>query len=328
MDWFQVVTGQPSPLERRRGERQPEPEVIPGADIGAIAGRAVRQERQRREGGHREPSTSPSPGSIVIGPGGVVGDDRAAQAAINDPRETQRRSMHALWGQEAAALARRADRRPRLGAGPDEALDFPIGPGGVVGDTPATSRAAVAVGVPRQYLDTLIVQESGGNPNARAPTSSATGHAQFIDSTWLRMMRQYGGRYGFGEGRLADLSDDDVLELRTDPEWAAIMAAEYSRENAELLKPAIGREPTQGEVYLAHFLGPGDAARLINAAQEDRRRERGGRPATQFVSPGSAEANRTIFYDENGRSRSAGVVAALQMRKFSPDLFRLQDRQD
>lgn len=200
---------------------------------------------------------------------------------------------------------------------------FPFSPEVSV-ETP-TRQAARAVGVPQRFLDALIVQESGGNPDAKASTSSATGHAQFIDSTWIRMMRQYGHRYGFGETQMNEISEPELLALRRDPQWAAIMAAEYARENALALRGALGREPRQHEVYLAHFLGSGDAVDIIRAAEQDRRRERGrARSAASVVSPASAAANRSVFYT-NGRARTAAELIELQGSKFSRDEFTVGD---
>ena len=41
-------------------------------------------------------------------------------------------------------------------------------------------------------------QESSFQPDAKASTSSATGLFQFIDSTWLNSVKQYGAKYGLG----------------------------------------------------------------------------------------------------------------------------------
>src|SRR6201995_3248030 len=47
------------------------------------------------------------------------------------------------------------------------------------------------------YLLKTAVRESSLNPQAKAPTSSATGLFQFLDSTWLQVMKQEGGRLGY-----------------------------------------------------------------------------------------------------------------------------------
>ena len=57
----------------------------------------------------------------------------------------------------------------------------------------AIRRAADATGVNFSLLVETARRESALNPTARAGTSSATGLFQFIESTWLDMMRRHGG---------------------------------------------------------------------------------------------------------------------------------------
>jgi hypothetical protein len=65
----------------------------------------------------------------------------------------------------------------------------------------------------------------------------------------------------------------------------------------------VGRAPTGGELYAAHFLGPQGSARLIEAVQN----QPGASAASLF--PDAARANRSIFYRE-GRSATVGEVYA------------------
>ena len=46
-----------------------------------------------------------------------------------------------------------------------------------------------------------------------------------------------------------------IMKLRSDPETSALMAGAFSRANALQLTGSIGRRPTEGELYIAHFLG-------------------------------------------------------------------------
>ncbi|WP_273721706.1 transglycosylase SLT domain-containing protein [Bartonella sp. ML71XJBT] len=114
----------------------------------------------------------------------------------------------------------------------------------------AIRQAAARYGLPESYLYRVAQVESGGNPNARNPRSSAGGLYQFIDST----AKQYG------------------LQDRFDPIQAADAMGRFTRDNRNHLSRVLGRAPTEAELYLAHQQGAGGAARLLqnphaNAAQ-------------------------------------------------------------
>jgi soluble lytic murein transglycosylase-like protein len=72
----------------------------------------------------------------------------------------------------------------------------------------ALARAAEATTVDFGYLLAQAEVESSMNPEARAGTSSATGLYQFIDSTWMRMVKTYGAKYGMGN--FANAIDDNL----------------------------------------------------------------------------------------------------------------------
>ncbi|RVK73164.1 hypothetical protein CN159_02080 [Sinorhizobium meliloti] len=107
-------------------------------------------------------------------------------------------------------------------------------------------------------VDKIIGVESGGYAAAKNPNSSATGSGQFIASTWMNMIRKY--RPDVAEGK----STPEILALRNDPSLSREMTAAYTSENGEYLKNQ-GIETTDGNLYLAHFLGPGGASRVIKA---------------------------------------------------------------
>lgn len=199
------------------------------------------------------------------------------------------------------------------------------------------AQASRTTGAPQEFISALVGHESGGKADARAPTSSATGHAQFIDDTWLGMIHRYGERYGAGD-LAAQITRQrngvykvnnaearrQILDLRNDPGWAAIMAGHYGQENAALLRGALGRNRlTEGEVYLAHFLGPDAAARVIRHGT----RPGDQTPAINLVRREAAAANGRVFYvggnyDRDGRylgggrPRTAREVYNLQTRNF------------
>lgn len=107
-------------------------------------------------------------------------------------------------------------------------------------------------------VDKIIGVESGGNATAKNPNSSATGAGQFISSTWMNMIKQH--RPDLAEGRSAQ----EVLALRNDPAISREMTQKYGEENAAFLRNQ-GLQATDGNVYLAHFLGPRGAAQVLKA---------------------------------------------------------------
>jgi len=170
------------------------------------------------------------------------------------------------------------------------------------------------------YLLKTAQRESSLEPDAKARTSSATGLFQFIEQTWLAMVKQEGPKQGLSSyadaiselgGRLmvADpAAREKILELRKDPQVASVMAGALTQKNREQLAGSLGRQPHAGELYMAHVLGARGASDLIRAATSDPMRS----AAKDF--PEAAAANRGIFFDKSGRARSAqevyGVLAA------------------
>ncbi|HET9413717.1 MAG TPA: transglycosylase SLT domain-containing protein [Pseudolabrys sp.] len=181
--------------------------------------------------------------------------------------------------------------------------------------TGAIRQAAQSTGISFEYLLTTAKIESNLNPSAQASTSSAKGLYQFIDQTWLGTMKQDGAALGLGRyadaitrapGGHYEVADPAmraaILRLRTDPQASAMLAGALTRNNAALVGASIGRKPTNGELYIAHFLGADGAGKLINGAAS--------RPQASAAAmfPHAAAANHNIFYDNHGRARSVGEV--------------------
>lgn len=177
----------------------------------------------------------------------------------------------------------------------------------------ALDRAGARNGVDFGYLLQTAIRESSLNPAAKAPTSSATGLFQFIESTWLEVMKSEGPRLGYGE--LADhIYENDgeffvpdpamrqqILDLRHDPQVSADMAAAFTRRNGDYLMEKFGRMPSPGELYIAHFLGPSGAERFFELGLQNPE----ANAAAAFPRP--ASANPTIFYND-GRPRTVREV--------------------
>ena len=123
----------------------------------------------------------------------------------------------------------------------------------------AKERKNLGVATPSSsVVDRIIGVESGGNSNAKNPTSSASGLGQFIDSTWLATVRKY--RPDIAQGKSAS----ELLALKSDPVLGREMTEAYTQENSEYLTNR-GVQITAGNLYLAHFLGPGGAVRALKA---------------------------------------------------------------
>jgi hypothetical protein len=189
--------------------------------------------------------------------------------------------------------------------------------------TGALRQAASSTGISFEYLLTTAQIESNLNPAAQASTSSAKGLYQFIEQTWLATLKDDGPAHGFGryadaivrspDGRY-DVADPTmraaIMRLRSDPSASATMAGAFARHNAEQLTAAIGRQPSEGELYIAHFLGSEGAGKLIAAAATQ------PRVIAADMFPQAAAANPGIFLDSAGHPASAGEVYSKLTARF------------
>ncbi len=175
--------------------------------------------------------------------------------------------------------------------------------------------AAAKTGVDFDYLLATAQRESGLETQAKSKTSSASGMFQFIDQTWLSVVKQHGDEHGLGDlsrqikrsetGRfnVADPAvKEEILALRFDPKVASLMAGELTRDTASALQQKLGRAVSKGELYMAHFLGASGAARFITAAEANP----DARAAESFGR--EASANRSVFFEKTGKMRSLSEV--------------------
>lgn len=179
----------------------------------------------------------------------------------------------------------------------------------------AIAAASRKTGVDFNYLVGQAQVESGMRADARAATSSATGLYQFIDQSWLGVIKQHGAAHGLrwaadsitqnANGRYS-VSDPDtrqaILNMRRDPNTAAIMAAEHASDNKAMLEGQITR-PTNGtDLYMAHFLGPKGAAKFLRTMEQSPNR------TGADLFPAAARANRNVFYSPAGQPRTLNDI--------------------
>lgn len=172
----------------------------------------------------------------------------------------------------------------------------------------AIQNASTNTGIDFSYLMQQAKAESSFNPDAKAKSSSASGLFQFIKSTWLDMVDRHGEKYGIDT---ANMSKKDILDLRFDPEIASNMAAEFAAENKDYLERTWGGEVGSTEMYMAHFLGAGGASAFLKANDTSPMR------IAADIFPKAANANRAVFYNENGKPRTVGEIYNFFDKKFS-----------
>lgn len=175
----------------------------------------------------------------------------------------------------------------------------------------AIKYASDRTGVDFKFLLDKAKTESSFDPNAKAKTSSATGLYQFIDKTWLQMVRDYGAKYGLDKFscqidqncRVDDAAvKKEILALRKDPTISAYMAAEFTKSNEAHLETQIKGEVGKTELYLAHFLGAGSAGKFLKT------HENNPNAIAADMLPDEAAANHNVFFDRAGRARTVGEI--------------------
>ncbi len=134
-----------------------------------------------------------------------------------------------------------------------QAVD-PLGAAGPAGGVVASGDSSGAV---EALVNQIIRVESGGNATAKNPLSSATGLGQFIESTWIRMMKTY------RPDLASTLSRADLLALRNDPTISREMVKRLAMEGESYLR-ARGHSITAGRLYLCHFLGAQGASVILS----------------------------------------------------------------
>lgn len=119
-------------------------------------------------------------------------------------------------------------------------------------DDPAALVEATGLTSRESYYSAIRAAESGGDDNAKNPNSSASGRYQFTQGTWADLVARHPN---------AGLT----VAGKNDPGQQEVAIKLFTAENANTLA-ASGISQTNGNLYAAHFLGAGDAVRVLNSA--------------------------------------------------------------
>ena len=123
------------------------------------------------------------------------------------------------------------------------------------------SRANGSAGISNSINSTvnkIIGVESNGKSNAQNKDSTAGGQGQFINSTWLSMIKKYRPELARGK------SKPQIIGMKYNGQLNREMTVAYTKENAAALNKA-GINSTEGNLYLSHFSGVGTAIKALRA---------------------------------------------------------------
>ncbi len=186
--------------------------------------------------------------------------------------------------------------------------------------TSAIHQASQKTGVDFSYLLQQAQVESSFKADAKAKTSSAEGLYQFLESTWLKMVDKYGDKYGLSQyadqindqGKVSNAAQrSQILGLRNNPQICALMAGEFAAENKNYLQSCTTADIGATELYMAHFMGAGGAAKFLNAMDKN--------PESNAAKlfPDAAAANKNIFYHKDGSAKTLAEVYGHFDKKFA-----------
>lgn len=177
-------------------------------------------------------------------------------------------------------------------------------------------------GVPASYLGATATREYGvyfgrntANPGTTdygkgtlatrngVPITTATGLFQFTDSTWQETVDDPRTRAAMATAGydLSKMSPQQITDLRKDGRASTIAAAALAAQNKSTLENALQRPVSDGELYLAHFLGAGGATVMLKAYNNAPDLPAAG------IMPKAAASNAPVFYANGGTGKALTV---------------------
>jgi hypothetical protein len=109
--------------------------------------------------------------------------------------------------------------------------------------------------VPPAYVFHVCQLESGCNDAARNRGTNAGGRYQFMPGTWDALRRAHPELHLTAGGRFDRAQADRAFRV-------------FTAENGTVLERALGRQPTNSELWLAHFLGSAGARKFLTAGDQ------------------------------------------------------------
>ena len=141
-------------------------------------------------------------------------------------------------------------------------------------------RAAQVTNVDPAYLMALADKESSFLTDSKARTSSAEGLFQFVEGTWLEVLRRFGPKHGYraeakaihvvqGRPVVANNTERElILRLRCDPYLSALMTGELSTTHRQIRAGTVARDPAFAELYMAYALSVNGASRFTELLRD------------------------------------------------------------
>ena len=151
-------------------------------------------------------------------------------------------------------------KRIQIAAAQKELAAYEAGSYGGYDSIDSFSRANGSAGISNPINSTvnkIIGVESRGKADAQNEDSTAGGLGQFINSTWLDMIKKH-------RPDLAKRGKKAIIGMKYDPALNREMTVAYTNENAAALNKA-GINSTEGNLYLSHFSGVGTAIKALRA---------------------------------------------------------------
>lgn len=266
---------------------------------------------------------SPNPAAAPAGPSQADIQKMIQQDLLQQNEQQQAQQERASAGHARGGRIRKADGGPlapdpaAIAAGTAQPASAPapvtasagapipvagVAPNSLPFTVPLPANAPVPGGVsPASYYGSFANEvgqaESGNNPNATNPRSTASGPDQFTDQTWLSLVRQAAPQYAAGK------SEAQLLALRNNPGVSKEMTEFNAVRNANALIKA-GDPLSHTNLYLAHHYGAMGAQDILAAPANT--------PAAKILSPAAIAANPGIADKTTAQliAQAGGAVGA------------------